>query len=111
VRTYGRCGRFLRHALHTFGPVAVIRFFAEHDLACAVEKDGSVFPAVHQASDICRILHEVDPGTMQSRKCPGAFFAGETLDADGPCGGYNLQIAWCTAVLAARSAAQAAALH
>lgn len=58
VRAYGRCGRFLRHALHTFGPIAVIRFFAEYDLACAVEKDGCVFPAVHRASDICRILHE-----------------------------------------------------
>ena len=49
-------------------------------------------------------LNEIDPKTMQSRRCPGLFFAGETIDADGPCGGYNLQIAWSTAVLAAQAA-------
>jgi hypothetical protein len=43
---------------------------------------------------------------MQSRKCKGLFFAGEVIDADGPCGGYNLQIAWSTGALAARSAVE-----
>ncbi len=54
-------------------------------------------------------LDEIDPKTMQSLKCPGLFFAGETLNADGPCGGYNLQIAWSTAALAAQSAAKMSA--
>jgi predicted Rossmann fold flavoprotein len=47
---------------------------------------------------------EIDPKTMQSRICPGLYFAGETIDADGPCGGYNLQICWSTGVLAGKSA-------
>ena len=45
----------------------------------------------------------IDPTTMQSKCCPGLFFAGETIDVDGPCGGYNLQIAWSTGVLAGKS--------
>jgi predicted Rossmann fold flavoprotein len=49
---------------------------------------------------------EIDFKTMQSRLCPGLFFAGEVLDVDGPCGGYNLQIAFSTGALAGRSAAR-----
>jgi predicted Rossmann fold flavoprotein len=48
---------------------------------------------------------EVDFKTMQSRLCPGLFFAGEVLDVDGPCGGCNLQIAFSTGALAGASAA------
>lgn len=48
---------------------------------------------------------QIDPTTMQSKLCPGLFFAGEVMDADGPCGGYNLQIAWSTGALAGTSAA------
>lgn len=39
-------------------------------------------------------LSEVDPGTMESRKVPGLFFAGEVLDVDGVTGGFNFQHAW-----------------
>ncbi len=49
---------------------------------------------------------EIDFKMMQSRLCPGLFFAGEVLDVDGPCGGYNLQIAFSTGALAGRSAAR-----
>jgi predicted Rossmann fold flavoprotein len=45
---------------------------------------------------------EIDSKTMQSKICPGLFFAGEILDADGPCGGYNLQICWSTGALAGK---------
>ncbi|MCF7956677.1 MAG: NAD(P)/FAD-dependent oxidoreductase [Phycisphaerae bacterium] len=48
---------------------------------------------------------QIDPKTMQSKIIPGLFFAGEVINADGPCGGYNLQIAWSTAVLAGENAA------
>lgn len=48
-------------------------------------------------------LHEVNPATMESRKCPGLFFAGEVLDIDGPTGGYNLTAAFATAALAVAS--------
>lgn len=47
---------------------------------------------------------EIDPKTMQSKICPGLFFAGEIIDVDGPCGGYNLQIAWSTGALAGKLA-------
>ncbi len=50
---------------------------------------------------------EVEPKTMESKICPGLFFAGEILDVDGPCGGYNLQMCWSTGALAGSSAAQA----
>jgi len=50
-------------------------------------------------------LEEIDPKTMESRICPGLFFAGEVIDVDGPCGGYNLQACWSTGALAGRSAA------
>ena len=40
-------------------------------------------------------LDEVDPKTLESRLLPGLFFAGEVLDVDGPCGGYN--ISWALA--------------
>ena len=40
---------------------------------------------------------EIDPYTMQSRIVPGLYFAGEIIDVNGICGGYNLQWAWSTA--------------
>lgn len=54
-------------------------------------------------------LSEVDPATMESRKCPGLYFAGEVMDIDGPTGGYNLTAAFATAALAVAAAARAAA--
>ncbi|MDF9828204.1 putative Rossmann fold flavoprotein [Ereboglobus sp. PH5-10] len=45
-------------------------------------------------------LGEVDFKTMQSRVCPGLYFAGEVLDIDGITGGYNFQAAWTTGRLA-----------
>jgi predicted flavoprotein YhiN len=48
---------------------------------------------------------QIDNRTMQSKICPGLFFAGEIINVDGPCGGYNLQIAFSTACLAGKTAA------
>lgn len=45
-------------------------------------------------------VKEVSPGTMESKKVKGLYFAGEVLDVDAVTGGYNLQIAWSTAYLA-----------
>lgn len=45
-------------------------------------------------------LEEIDPRTMQSRLCPGLYFAGEVMDVDGPTGGFNLHAAFATARLA-----------
>jgi len=41
--------------------------------------------------------------TMQSRKMPGVFFAGEILDVDGITGGFNFQHAWTSGYIAAKS--------
>lgn len=48
-------------------------------------------------------LSEVRPETMESRKIPGLYFAGEVLDIDAVTGGFNLQAAWSTAWVAAHS--------
>jgi predicted flavoprotein YhiN len=48
---------------------------------------------------------EVDGRTMASRRCPGLYLAGETLDVIAPCGGYNLQFAWASGLLAGAAAA------
>lgn len=43
---------------------------------------------------------------LESTKTPGVYFAGEILDVDGRCGGYNLHWAWCSGYLAAMAAAR-----
>lgn len=48
---------------------------------------------------------EVDSDTMASRLVPDLYFAGEVLDIDGICGGYNLQWAWASGFVAGRHAA------
>ena len=49
-------------------------------------------------------LKEVNPKTLESTKIHGLYFAGEVLDLDGPCGGYNLQWAFASGVLAGKGA-------
>ena len=49
-------------------------------------------------------VKEIDPGTMESKKIKGLYFAGEVLDLDAVTGGYNLQIAWSTGYLAGTDA-------
>lgn len=46
-------------------------------------------------------LSEVNTETMESKKIPGLFFAGEVLNIDGETGGFNFQAAWTTAWVAA----------
>ncbi len=45
-------------------------------------------------------VKEIDPSTMESKKIPGLYFAGEMIDVDALTGGFNLQIAWSTGHLA-----------
>lgn len=49
--------------------------------------------------------NEVDPHTMESKLVKGLYFAGEILDIDGICGGYNLQWAWSSGFIAGNAAA------
>jgi predicted Rossmann fold flavoprotein len=51
-------------------------------------------------------LEDVNPKTLESRLVRGLYFAGEVLDIDGDCGGYDLQAAWSTAALAAAGMGQ-----
>ena len=48
-------------------------------------------------------VKEIDPSTMESKKVKGLYFIGEVLDLDAVTGGFNLQIAWSTAFLAAKA--------
>lgn len=55
------------------------------------------------------LLREVDPGTLQSKKTPSLYFAGEILDVDGPCGGFNLTWAFASGRVAGLSAGRSVA--
>jgi hypothetical protein len=52
-------------------------------------------------------LTEVDPSTLESRRCPGLYFTGEILDVDGRLGGFNFQWAWSSAWVVASALARA----
>ena len=49
---------------------------------------------------------QVNSQTMESKLCRGLYFAGELLDIDGTCGGYNLQWAWSSGAVAGKNAAK-----
>ena len=51
------------------------------------------------------------PDTLESTLVPGLYAAGEVLDVDGDCGGYNLQWAWASGMLSGRSAASSLAVR
>ena len=51
-------------------------------------------------------VKEITPKSMESKLCPGLYFAGEVIDVDAYTGGYNLQIAFSTGYLAGKSAAE-----
>ncbi len=55
-----------------------------------------------QASTGGVALADIDANVMESRVCPGLYFAGEILNVLGPCGGYNLHWAFLSGILAAR---------
>lgn len=50
-------------------------------------------------------VDEINSDTMESKKYKGLYFAGEIIDVDGICGGYNLQFAWSTGAIAGRNVA------
>lgn len=51
------------------------------------------------------MLNEIDPQTMESKKIPHLFFAGEVMDVDGITGGFNFQHAWTSGWIAANTIA------
>ncbi|GAB6181463.1 NAD(P)/FAD-dependent oxidoreductase [Desulfotomaculum defluvii] len=52
-------------------------------------------------------VRDINPQTMESKIVSGLYFAGEIMDIDGDCGGYNLQWAWSSGYVAGKSAALA----
>lgn len=48
----------------------------------------------------------INPETMESKSVKGLFFAGEIMDIDGQCGGFNLQWAWSSGFIAGKNAAK-----
>ena len=50
-------------------------------------------------------VRDIEPRTMESRRVPGLFFAGEVLAPAGPCGGYNLLQAFATGTASGTAAA------
>lgn len=94
-------------------PETPVEQLAKQELAalCRIIKEFSV-PVVKTNSfaqaQVCAggvDTSEVDPETMESRLTEGLYFAGEILDVDGICGGYNLQWAWSSGYLAGKQAA------
>jgi predicted flavoprotein YhiN len=53
-------------------------------------------------------LKSVSTKTLESKHCPGLYFAGEVLDVDAVTGGFNLQAAWTMAYVAAKGICQVA---
>ena len=110
----------IRTFLRKYMPQSIIDPFVEGnrltlDNLAAVMKDWR-FPiadyvgyrrAVVTAGGVC--IDEVTSRSLASKNRPGLYFAGEVLDLDGDTGGYNLQVAFSTGALAARSAAAFAA--
>lgn len=51
-------------------------------------------------------IKEINQKNLESKRVPGLYFAGEVVDIDGDCGGYNLQWAWSSGYVAGESAAR-----
>lgn len=83
-----------------------IKAFLEAAKAFEVEIEG--FLPIEQAQVTAGGLktEEVDPASLESRLQEGLFFAGELLDVDGRCGGYNLQWAWSSGYIAGKKASE-----
>lgn len=85
--------------------------FLQEDIISAIKK----FPLTvtgtmpFSQAQVCAggvATEEVNSRTLESLLCPGIFFAGELLDIDGACGGYNLQWAWASGAVSGTYAAK-----
>ena len=74
-----------------------------YDTVIPVYRNDSFKEAQICRGGVCR--DDIYPETLESKLFSGLYFAGEVIDVDGPCGGYNLQWAWSSGALAGRSAA------
>lgn len=78
----------------------------------ALLKDFRVTPCAPSSFETAQVTaggvpaDEIDFRTMASKRCAGLFLAGEVVDIDGMCGGYNLHWAWVSGILAGQNAAR-----
>lgn len=82
------------------------------ELAQRIKQFGTIVAETNpfEQAQVCRggvDTREIHPQTLESNLVPGLYFAGELLDVDGLCGGYNLQWAWSSGHVAGREAARA----
>jgi len=96
-----RIGQYIMKRSYNISDVA--RFVTEFP----IEIDGTMPWANAQVTAGGINTSEFRPDTMESKKMSGLYAAGEVLDIDGDCGGYNLQWAWSSGITAGNSAAEA----
>lgn len=77
-----------------------MRAIAEKTKSFPLEITGTRGFANAQVTSGGVVTSEIDKKTMQSKICKGLYFAGEIVDVDGGCGGFNLQWAWASGMLA-----------
>lgn len=77
--------------------------YALHNLEIPISGMRPMDEAIVTAGGVS--TREIDPKTMQSKKIPGLYFAGEVMDVSAETGGYNLQIAFATGRAAGIAAA------
>lgn len=73
---------------------------------CPLEVEGIADATLCQVRRGGFKVADFDPRTLQSRTLRGLYVAGEALDVDGPCGGYNLHWAWASGMIAGNAAAR-----
>lgn len=77
----------------------LLRLFKEFPVS--ISKPRPIDEAIVTSGGVC--TKELNPRTMESKLVSGLYFAGEVIDLDAYTGGFNLQIAWSTAYVAANS--------
>lgn len=80
-----------------------IEILAQTLRACEVRTNGKTTYKEEFVTSGGIDLKEINFQTMESRLCPGLYFAGEVIDVDGVTGGFNFQNAWTTSWLAAQN--------
>jgi len=108
---HNRLGRVVTQAVGISGYVPVSQLEEQEiDEVCRAVKDFEITLTEPMGMDSAQVTaggiltKEFDETTMESRLVPGLYACGEVLDIDGDCGGYNLQWAWSSGLLAGTNA-------
>ena len=96
-----RLGEAIARCAENGGTAELARIVKDYRLSVLGPGDTQHAQVTRVGADVA----EFDSETMESRRVPGLYAAGETLDIDGACGGYNLHWAFASGLRAGRSAA------